>query len=53
MKPTLPIITALLLAPLGALHAAGFGVVNGDFSDLSGLKPHGDPGWHQGGVLPR
>ena len=48
MKPALPTITALLLAPLGALHAAGFGVVNGDFSDLSGLKPHGDPGWHQG-----
>lgn len=48
MKPDLLIITALMLAPLGALHAAGLGVVNGNFSDLTGLKPHGEPGWHEG-----
>ena len=37
MKPTLTLLATLLLAPLASLHAADLGVVNGDFSDLSGL----------------
>ena len=45
MKHIFTYLTALLLAPLAALHAADLGVVNGDFSDLSGLKPFGEHGW--------
>jgi len=48
MKPTLTLLTALLLAPLVALQAEELRVVNGDFSDLTGLKPHGGDGWHEG-----
>ncbi|MBM4088797.1 MAG: hypothetical protein FJ276_05110 [Planctomycetes bacterium] len=48
MKPIVTLFTALLLTPLAALHAADIGVVNGDFSDLSGLEPLGGHGWHQG-----
>ena len=51
--PTLTLLTALLLAPLAALHAADSApagelkLVNGDFSDLSGLVA-GANGWHAG-----
>ena len=41
MKPTLTLLATLLLAPLASLQAADLRVVNGDFSDLSGLKPFG------------
>lgn len=44
----IPLLSALLLTPLGVLHAAELAVVNGDFSDLEGLKPFGGPGWYQG-----
>ena len=47
MKPTLILLTVLLLTVSGLL-AADLCVVNGDFSDLSGLKPHGGHGWHEG-----
>jgi hypothetical protein len=40
--------TALLLAPLAALHAAELRVVNGDFSDLTGLTSGDAHGWHGG-----
>ncbi len=48
MRLALTLLTALLLVPLAALQAAELRVVNGDFSDLSGLKPHGGHGWHEG-----
>jgi hypothetical protein len=48
MKHIFIFLTALLLSPLGALQAGDLGVANGDFSDLSGLKPHGGHGWYQG-----
>ncbi len=60
MTPLVRLLAALLLAPLAALHAAdasqaakpaagqaGLSVVNGDFSDLSGLTLGGD-GWYGG-----
>lgn len=47
-KPTLTILTALLLAPLAALHAAELRVVNGDFSDLTGLTSGDAHGCHGG-----
>jgi hypothetical protein len=43
-RKAITLLTALLLVPLAALHAAELRVVNGDFSDLSGLKPHGGHG---------
>ena len=45
MKHTLTLLTALLLTPLAA--RAQLNVVNGDFSDLSGLT-QGQDGWHAG-----
>ena len=47
-KVTVLLFGPVLLAPLAALQAADLRVVNGDFSDLSGLKPHGGHGWHEG-----
>jgi len=45
MKYTLALITVLLLVPLAAQAAVN--VVNGDFSDLTGLT-QGQNGWHAG-----
>lgn len=41
-------LTALLLPLFSALHGEELRVANGDFSDLTGLKPHGGHGWHEG-----
>ena len=48
MKALFAYLTMFLLAPLFALDAADLRVVNGDFSDVSGLKPFGGDGWYQG-----
>jgi hypothetical protein len=48
MRHNLSLLAILLLAPPAALHAADLRVVNGDFSDLSGLVPFGGHGWYQG-----
>jgi len=39
---------AALVPTASSLHAADLRVVNGDFSDLSGLKPQGEQGWLEG-----
>ena len=41
-------LLAVAAVPSPAARPADLGVVNGDFSDLGGLTPHGGHGWHQG-----
>ena len=48
MNPAVTLLIALLFVPPGVLCATDLGVVNGDFSDLTGLKPFDSTGWYQG-----
>ncbi len=48
MKYTLALLAVSLIAPHDSPQAADLRVVNGDFSDLSGMEPSGGHGWYQG-----